>query len=394
MRPEWLFCSLFATPLVLTAAAGAPGIEPLSELDRLNWCIGTQTFGAAYRFTRETRLVETAQAILDMGSNVLKFGLEKNYFGPGRNVDDPDPRVHSLAELAAYEPSHRRVLDMPFAYYIIWAYGFTPGWWSEGFSVADQKLEYDEMRALAAHLLTTYSGSGKTFYLGHWEGDWHLRPSLNPADAVKPEAIEGMIDWLNVRQRAIDDAKRDVPHQAVEIYGYCEVNLVRIAMEGRQSVTTDVVPRTTMDYVSYSSYDSGLDLIPALDYIESKLPPKPGIPGKRVWIGEYGFPAFAHSPSEQDRLSRQVMRAGLAWGCPFVLYWEMYNNEVGKDGAQRGFWLIDDKGDKQPVYETHHAYYQWARHWATDFRAREGRLPTFDEFREAAVAYLDALPGA
>ena len=47
MRPEWLFCSLFATPLVLTAAAGAPGIEPLSELDRLNWCIGTQTFGAA-----------------------------------------------------------------------------------------------------------------------------------------------------------------------------------------------------------------------------------------------------------------------------------------------------------------------------------------------------------
>jgi len=394
MRPEWLPWTLLLVPAALAAEASADGAQPLPAIDRLNWCIGTQTFGAAYQFSDETRLVETAQAILDMGSNVLKFALEKNYFGEGRNVPEADPRVHSLAELAAYEPSHRRVLDMPFAHYIIWAYGFTPGWWGEGLSEANQKLEYDEMKALAAHLLTTYSGSGKTFYLGHWEGDWHLRPSLNPADDVKPEAIEGMVAWLNARQRAIDDAKRDVPHEDVEVYGYCEVNLVRIAMEGRQSLTNDVLPRTRMDYVSYSSYDSGLDLVPALDYIESKLPPRPGIPGKRVWIGEYGFPAFAHSPSEQDRLSRQVMRAGLAWGCPFVLYWEMYNNEVGQDGAQRGFWLIDDQGAKQPVYETHHAYYRWARNWAAEFRAREGRLPTFDEFREASVAYLDAQTGA
>ncbi len=50
-----------------------------------------------------------------------------------------------------------------------------------------------------------------------------------------------------------------------------------------------------------------------------------------------------------DLLARHVMRAGLKWGCPFVLYWEMYNNEVTPDGRQRGFWLIDDHGIKQPV---------------------------------------------
>ena len=61
-------------------------------------------------------------------------------------------------------------------------------------------------------------------------------------------------------------------------------------------------------------------------------------------------PRFSENkPQEPDNLSRRVMRAGLEWGCPFVLYWEMYNNEV-RDGRQRGFWLIDNEGRKQPVY--------------------------------------------
>jgi len=72
-----------------------------------------------------------------------------------------------------------------------------------------------------------------------------------------------------------------------------------------------------------------------------------------VFIGEYGFAAQGITPKEQDVRTRQVMRAGLKWGCPFVLYWEMYNNEVGKSGDQTGFWLIDDHNTKQPVYFTH-----------------------------------------
>jgi len=48
-------------------------------------------------------------------------------------------------------------------------------------------------------------------------------------------------------------------------------------------------------------------------------------------------PTFSRNkPQEQDNLSRRVMRAGLEWGCPFVLYWEMYNNEV-RDGRHADF---------------------------------------------------------
>jgi len=190
----------------------------------------------------------------------------------------------------------------------------------------------------------------------------------------------------------VDTAKRDTPHSGVEVWHYTEVNHVKLAMQGRKAVVNEVLPKTSVDYVSYSSYDTAGDpeeLKAALTFIESKLPPKAGITGKRAFIGEYGFPSIRFSAARQDAaLSRQVIRAGLEWGCPFVLYWEMYNNEVEANGTQRGFWLIDEHGVKQPVYETHHRFYEWARHWVSDCTRTRQRWPTEEEFRKAAVSFL------
>ena len=189
---------------------------------------------------------------------------------------------------------------------------------------------------------------------------------------VTPVAVQGMADWLNTRQRTVDDAKRDTPHQRVQVWHYTEVNHVKLAMQGRPALVNEVLPKTTVDLVSYSSYDTAHDpalLKAALGFIEAKLPPKPGITGRRVFIGEYGFPAIRHTPAEIDRLSRQVIWAGLEWGCPLVLYWELYNNEVEPDGKQRGFWMIDDQGVKQPIYQTHRCFYEWARRFVADEHA-------------------------
>jgi hypothetical protein len=333
------------------------------------------------------------QYLLNQGSDARQAPRIKF---PGASVEAPpeNPAIQTLTDLARTEPSYRKVFGMPFAYYVIWTYAFTPRWWLKGFSAEDQAKEYREIYAFAAHLLKTYNGTGKTFFLGHWEGDWHLRPDLNTqTDAgVTAESIQGMIDWLNTRQRAIDDAKRHTPHQGVQVYHYTEVNHVSaVSLAGRPSVTNSVLPRTNVDFVSYSTYDS-LDDIPnkiprALDYIESKLPPKAGMAGKRVFIGEYGFAARTFPEPERDRRSRQVMRLGLEWGCPFVLCWQMYNNEFSND-VENGYWLIDNHGVKQPLWHTLADFYREARRYVADCQRRTGRLPADADFRRFAVGLL------
>jgi hypothetical protein len=410
--------------------AGAPMTRPapLSGAAAFNYVLGTQSIGATYQFTNQTLMVETAQAVLDLGSNVLKITMGRDYRRmvlkpsktaypetmqyllnqgsdaraalrikfPGASVEPPpeDPTIQNLADLARREPSYRRVFAMPFAFYMIWTYSFTPRWWNKGFPAEEQEKEYREFYDLTAHLLKTYSRTGKTFLLGHWEGDWHLRPDLNAKtdEGVTPELLQGMTDWLNARQRAVDDAKRRTPHHGVQVYHYTEVNHVSaIAMAGRPCLTNRVLPNTNVDYVSYSTYDS-LDDVPnkipkALDYIEAKLPPKAGLAAKRVFIGEYGFAAHTYPEPDRDRRSRQVMRVGLEWGCPFVLSWAMYNNEYS-NGVENGYWLIDNQGFKQPVWHTLADYYREARRYVADCQRQTGHLPSDAEFRRFALAWL------
>ncbi len=377
--------------LTTTPAFGAPPASVTTDND----IVGTQTIGPQYRFTQQTALVETAQATLDLGSNILKIKLSRDYGqGPYPGVV-PNPAIRSLRDLARDEPSFRRVLDMPFRHYLFWTYSFSAGWWDHGFAPKDSEAEYREIYDFTRYLLTAYNRSGKTFLLGHWEGDWYLHPGYDPKQDPDPQTVQGMIDWLNTRQRAIEDAKRDTKHANVEVYQYTEVNLVQKAMRGGHTLTNDVLPKTTVDYVSYSSYDSlqgegetlRTGLRKALDYIETKLPAKPGLAGKRVFIGEYGFPAQSVAAETQSARSRDVIQAGLEWGCPYILYWEMYNNEV-KDGQQVGFWLIDDKGRKQPVYHLMHGFLEKAKTYTTEFQKAHKRPPTEAEYRQQALLFL------
>ena len=391
--PDGILACDEPTAFAFTAASSGSG--------GFNAVIGTQTFDPSYRFTQKPRLVETAEAIQAMGGDTIKFQLSPNYARGNGNVDAAHGGIRSLTGLVRDEPSHRAVLGMPFSRFVLWAHTFhlddNHDRWRKGLSAETAAGEHREVYDLACHLLRTYRGTGKTFYLGHWEGDGLLRGSIDVANDVRADEIacRGMTDWLNTRQRAVDDAKRDTPHDGVQVWHYTEVNHVRLAMQGRPAVVTRVLPRTNVDLVSYSCYDTQDDprlLKAALSFIEKHLPPKPGIAGRRVFIGEYGFPAIRHTPQEQDRLSRQVMRAGLEWGTPLILYWELYSNEVEADGRQRGYWLIDDKGVKQPAYDTHAAFLTWARRHATETISRTGRPPSAAEFRAAAIAPLDATP--
>jgi len=95
----------------------------------------------------------------------------------------------------------------------------------------------------------------------------------------------------------------------------------------------------------------------------------------------------------QNLRSIWTIKAALEWGTPFILYWEMYNNEIQEDtGEQVGYWLINDKGKKQPIWHTHYNYYNESKKFVANFIEQTGKLPTFDEYRNEALKFKSLNP--
>jgi hypothetical protein len=393
--------------LVLLVLLLPPVSAPAEDAPMLSTAIGTQTIGPRYKFTDESALVETAKRILELGSDTLKIAVTPNY---EENYRFPrDPEIRSVMDLVRRIPDYERVLDLPFRNLMLWLYPFSDrmSGFNKGEIPADEaEAIYRELRDFTAHLLRRYSGTGKSFYLGNWEGDWHvLKLNYDYELDPTPESIRGAIQWFNLRQKAIADAIRETEHHEVKVYYYVELNHVRKSMEaGRPTIVNSVLPHIRTDFVSWSSYDvttqaamrGGKDgekmVLDALDYIERHLPPS-DIKGRRVFIGEYGFTLEqAGNPENQAEYSRRIMRWGLEWGCPFVLYWELYCNEINEAGKHRGFWLIDRQGVKQPAWKLHHDFLAKANRFVEEFTARTARRPTQDDFNRAAVEWLAPPP--
>ncbi|MCF8380097.1 MAG: IPT/TIG domain-containing protein [Bacteroidales bacterium] len=357
-----------------------------SEVMNFNYSIGTQTIGPSYGFTEEDILVETSKAILEMGSNILKIALATSKY-----ADIVQYPSATAVELVRDHPSFKTVMDMPFTYYFFWANNSKV--WKDGYSAAERLSDSTQIADLTTYLLTNYNNTAKQFYLGNWEGDWMLLGSGNVTAIPTDEQIQGMIQWYECRQNAIEEAKRITAHNNVNVYSYCEVNRVVDAMEGKARVVNKVLPYTYVDYVSYSSYDSQKlpqeEYSAVLDYIETNLPPKPQLAGKRVFIGEMGIKAkaFNFSKTQHESVNRANILKAIEWGAPFVLYWEMYNNEIVNE-IQQGLWLIDDKNEKWPLYYTFSNFYEDAKVWVSTQKEELNRLPTREEYLNWAVPRL------
>lgn len=410
--------STLSSGLTASTIANPNSIVP----DDFNYILGTQTFKPNYQFTDANGLIETANGMIAMGSNILKMTLQ-----PG-NYIEPDPGYVAPMDAINNYPFLKEAMDMPqFKHIFLWVY--SPNVWVRDDGMRSDELanEDNTVYALTKYLLQQYNGTDKTFYIGQWEADWELVNDVSGIEdwnqnkpTVDQHRIDGMIAQINARQAAVDRAKGEGGFSGVQVYNYTEVNLpkARSLDQGLASMLSHVLPHVNVDFVSYSCYDAirnysdettiRQNLMTVMDTLQNALPAKAGLPfEKRVFVGEFGFPngredkyntyAEPQSQEDQDLWSRYAMKAAIEWGSPFALYWTFYGNEHktvdGVDwNTQNGYWMIDNINRKQKIYHTYKNYYAAAKQGVADFmNANSNSLPSEAQFRTIA---LNALNGA
>jgi len=402
------------TGVVLSLMLNAPALaqqharcasDPDAAARSYNYILGTQAIGGSYQHGKGNRLLEQAQQIRGMGSNLLKLSLGRGA-APKYGSVEAARKARTTLEYIQASPELQQALDLDFTSYQAWVHSFTGANWRDGVSMAEARLYYDEMYALTAWLLKRYSGTGKVFMLGNWEGDWLLLGRQNREAAPSPTAVEGMVAWMKIRQMAIDNARAAVAHKDVAVFHYIEVNLVKKAMAGRASVALSVLPEANPDLVSYSAYEAikqspkpdlmsiRQPLEQTLAYLEAQLPSKKGLPFKRrVFIGEYGYHADKSKPitvKQQYMKSRFVMQSAIALDLPFALIWQLYNNEYAENGTSKEMSLIDESGRKRALYALHETYLAEMKAFVAQSCRDTGTLPNRDAFRARALEVLKA----
>jgi hypothetical protein len=379
--------------------------NPDDPIERINLMLGSQQVGDQYSFGEAgTQVLDAARAIFRQGSRLFKIALSSNYVFQNRVPARSD--IDSLATLVEREPSIRAALEMPFTDFLFWAAPFSVNWrfqvGENGLKPAAQEKEYREIYDLAKRLLEDYSGTGKSFYLGNWEGDWMLFGGPEGlGQPIPPERIQAMIDWANVRQRAIDDAKRETPHHDVNVWHYLEMNQGMLALNGEPCVTNSVIPfLDKLDFISFSAYTVNTQTESVthqvLDYLQSKLKPDPTIPGNRIIIGEYGY-QWTGSETMESFAHRHFskVREHLSWpaGPPrFALIWQFYNRAERDNGINKEMRHIAEDMSLRPLYFGHENYYRILSRWAAAFAREFGRPPNQQEIRTKALEILSDVP--
>ena len=374
--------------------AAAADLPLVPDVTGYNLRLGSQVFGSRYHFTTNALVLEGAEQLVKLGSDIVKFNLSAKTRRKGTGTPP------SLTGYVQANPIYMRLFDMPFHHYFAWtsvASHESQSYWREGPNPIEDRREYAEIKEFTRYLLTRYNGTGKKFYLGHWEGDWLLLGQDRHGDNnPTPAAVLGMRSWLNARQQAVDDAKRVTPHTNVDVFVYTEVNRVRDAMENKSETNIRLVNAvlpyvTNLDYVSYSSYDAQNlaepELDRTLDYIVARTSTNKAavIPGRRVFVGEYGFGGGQRPPEQQVEPTRAYLTRLLRWGVPFALFWQVYNNE-----RDNFFCLIDAQGKPTPCYDLHRQFLTTARLRVAEFKQAHERLPTDTEFVALALSLLES----
>lgn len=345
------------------------------NVETYNYILGTQAICPSYKFTNRSDLSELGGRILAMGSNMIK-------------IETGDTAIHKLLDEYGTD----------FKYVFMWyrKYNLHQAVFYDGLTEEEKQEDYDAVYNFTKTLLTKYDGTGIEFYIGNWETDWYYINGydVNVAE-VDDTVTQSMIEWINNRQQAVDDAKRDTEYSNVEVWHYLEVNRTQDAFDKKMDrVVNNVLPYANVDYVSYSAYDcmklSAAKIRNTINKINKLLPEKEGITGSRVFIGEFAKPAsdFNYDDEAHCKANLEILSKFLSCKVKFILYWQMYCNEKPSDGRCRGYWLVDDNGNETALYKAFQSILAKGHSFVEEYEAKHGKLPSEELYR----AYLRTLP--
>ena len=148
-----------------------------------------------------------------------------------RHRESLSERLVLPALIKGYGVTLRQFFKKPFTTFVLTTYAIKPGGgtynWRDGVSNDEYREEEAQFYDLTRYLLKTYRGTGKTFVLQHWEGDWSVRGSTSRKEEDDPTdiPIAGMIRWLEARQTGVERARKEMPDSDVKVYHACEVNV-------------------------------------------------------------------------------------------------------------------------------------------------------------------------
>lgn len=338
--------------------------KPLAER------VGVTYWGARYEpfFDEYGSGIASAMAELKkLGTRVTKLStldMESNY-----PFDDwSGYPLDSLVNVIRH-PVYRQLLDDKFfTSYFLSAYETDNVAWWDGLDAAEEAYVVESFYDAALYLLTEYAGTGKTFILQNWEADNALGSVY---DDFPGTAVQGMTDYFNARQEGIQRAREQTGMDRVSVFGGIEVNFLKLSPPGGAPRVVDaVVPYTGADIYLYSCWetkdkwdigDGGEEaniaaikeaVTAALAYLNEKAPPSGWFGPKNVAVSEFGYPALggerAHPEIDGDAWQRMVVQAvveaGLEYGAQYMIYWELYCNDMN------GYWLIRPDGTKSAAY--------------------------------------------
>ena len=353
-------------PRVLRSVAGALllllALRPAAQGAELRDVLGSSHAGGRYNFSDEDYLNEGAGQILAQGSRVIKVFVDPSQMDVlYRFNSDWLPATTDVVDIVQ-RPYFQQLFAKPFSTFILVIPGAPLVQITDGITPDEAAAERDQMYRLAKYLITTYTGSGKTFILQNWEGDHLLHAGLGVETPPDPIRIQGMIDWWNARQAGVEAARQELQPFNVDVAHACEVNFLNAALQGKVTATNSVVPFTQCDLYSYSSWDIGFDpgtLVRALDLLQSKAPASRRYGRRNIYLGEYGKPKVEGvTDAERFETIRGLMEAALGWGVRYAVYWQVYCNEpivdnlVGrpKNAQMAGFWLVRPDGLHSPMW--------------------------------------------